>query len=1167
MRQRVSRILAVLLLAGAILARPQKTALPGILQDATKNATEGPPTQRNGDQSETVHNNTRVGDGPEKHRELKDFQYMDQSLRTVATQLLNVTNPDEVPLPADKIPGKGDLKVMTVSKMTALTPSSEATTSKNEKSDLIKDVNSEISAMESMGVGFGRPINSKFGYFEIGHPGEAMALTEEELEKELHSARLTTTKGQPTTTGGISTWILLNPPTSTLKPVQEKTKVKAEEKKKTSTKPPSTTNEKVVTKLKSEAKVTATTTMVKSTLQELPSTEKVSQSQGNDKFGTTKRPTTTRKPEKTSTTGQNVEKMAQSSSTATLKSATTPRPEKIEASTVQKTVTKKATTSPPRTTVKTKVTSSSSSTSSRPASTTSPRPVTPKVARPNFNRPKGPSRRTTPRPDTNKPSDGPATSTSKIEKVTFRPVQIVPANRKDVATSVSERPAFVTKIKASVLTENTKTTTSLPQVSEIPTVLKTNESKSTSPSTDLVEVPVRAKPGNKSNNVLKVQLKKPVDEPPSIEIEPIKVNAPILKIEKVEKLDKLEKETKKVAKGEGDDEDILDNSRIDLKFDFNPEVTMIEVQTSSEATSTASTTTKRPKNGSNKRKKNKVRRRRPSTTVGTTTLVPLVTLESNEVSVENSNSLQESKIEPETKVANATKNKKKPVQKPISTQIYNFLSREVMPSFGMMSLVGLGLGLASYFLYPFGGTIARRNYDVEPNYKYNLDEYGGNFGQNEEEVFSKVLQGMTNHDAKFGGIKDYESNYYRYQHYDGAYSEPQTTRKSDLKHSTSSGPMYRPLENTYDLNYRNTEFKYPDVITTPGSYYERPKQEFSVGNANPVNRQFVVGNVPKELELFEVAPTMGKDGRTGYQSGKEQVSGYAEEVAQAYAPVKEPDLPQGYDQPEAQALKSQDGYEEIEITPSAVAVEHGPRTLEDIDSMHPRSSRRRREVGIKNEEDLKKVEEHRPRVFKVSSWVHSRSPSRRKRDSVIQVIPSRSEVEKDEQEEDLSNEILDIIDSVIPGEGDVQTPKSAEKKPEEEDQKRRHKDKKTSQEKQPESTSASSGSTEEATTFTAGPTTRREEETSSGSSSEIAETSSLASSEVSESTTDPLHTTEDWFDATTEKNHEEGNSGLFGFVKRVAEVKFRLGLTILKHASEGFARYLGHVQKRLNGEE
>lgn len=69
---------------------------------------------------------------------------------------------------------------------------------------------------------------------------------------------------------------------------------------------------------------------------------------------------------------------------------------------------------------------------------------------------------------------------------------------------------------------------------------------------------------------------------------------------------------------------------------------------------------------------------------------------------------------------------------------------------------------------------------------------------------------------------------------------------------------------------------------------------------------------------------------------------------------------------------------------------------------------------------------------------------------------------------------------------------------------------------------------------------------------------------------DQGETTLDWRDEikTTPKPKPQSNGiDIFGIAKRIAEVKLRLGLTILKHASEGFARYIGHIQKRFNGEE
>lgn len=706
-------------------------------------------------------------------RDLKDLQYMDQSLRTVATQLLNVTSPEDI--------------VKTSSQELIKAEHGSGTTQKtSEKSDtsLIKEINSEISNLESMGVSFGRPINSKFSYFENSHPGQAMAITEEELEREMSTTRLITAyKNHPTTTGGISTWILLNPPSTTMKSVMEiekKTKQPFQTEVRLTVRPSSSIEK--VEPIPQLEKITEKTTPQ---LTSVITTEKVTISTKKPTSTTLKKITTTLRPEKTT---QSLEK-AETSSSTTLKTLRTTTASAITndevASTTVTPTTKKNQSL--RTTPKPKITTSRTISHPKPTS------VTTKPSRPSQQgRPKpSPTKRTTVKPETVKNETA---STGKIEKVTFKPVQIItsPKNRPEN----TERPMFITKIKASVLMDTQKAPTTLLSATTATTLSATTTSKSNLSGADLVEVPVRSKPiGTKVNNVLKVQLKKPADETTQIEIEPIKVNAPILKIEKVNK-DKLDKIVEK-------DTDDLANSRIDLKFDFNPELTKINVETQTEvATSTttsattattpsstaATTTTKRPRHNS-KRKKNKGRRRKPSSTSvapsSTTVASIMSTLMETTESVTDStvidNAVQESKIAPETKIAtNTTKTKKKQPQKAISTQIYNFLSREVMPSFGVMSLVGLGLGLASYFLYPFGGTISRRNYEVEPNYKYNLEDYDGNYGQSEEEVLSKVFQGMTDHEGKYPGMKDQGANYYHYQHYDGAY-DAQTTKRVDSR--------------------------------------------------------------------------------------------------------------------------------------------------------------------------------------------------------------------------------------------------------------------------------------------------------------------------------------------------------------------------------------------------
>lgn len=108
------------------------------------------------------------------------------------------------------------------------------------------------------------------------------------------------------------------------------------------------------------------------------------------------------------------------------------------------------------------------------------------------------------------------------------------------------------------------------------------------------------------------------------------------------------------------------------------------------------------------------------------------------------------------KVTSVTKQPSKIKEKPISTTIYNYLSREVMPSVGFLGAGILLTGIASYFLSPFGAL--RRSYDeatdrqdnIDNIYSVNNEEYAGDNGDNgqhEEEVFSKFLAGMPYRDV------------------------------------------------------------------------------------------------------------------------------------------------------------------------------------------------------------------------------------------------------------------------------------------------------------------------------------------------------------------------------------------------------------------------------------
>ncbi|XP_049535504.1 uncharacterized protein LOC125951042 [Anopheles darlingi] len=98
---------------------------------------------------------------------------------------------------------------------------------------------------------------------------------------------------------------------------------------------------------------------------------------------------------------------------------------------------------------------------------------------------------------------------------------------------------------------------------------------------------------------------------------------------------------------------------------------------------------------------------------------------------------------PEVKDGVAKPPNKNGAAKPVSTQIINYLSREVMPTVGV-GLVGLVMaaGLASYFLGSPLGALRRSDDRKDDLYYSNYEEYAGPDGQNEEDVFGKLIAGM-----------------------------------------------------------------------------------------------------------------------------------------------------------------------------------------------------------------------------------------------------------------------------------------------------------------------------------------------------------------------------------------------------------------------------------------
>lgn len=153
------------------------------------------------------------------------------------------------------------------------------------------------------------------------------------------------------------------------------------------------------------------------------------------------------------------------------------------------------------------------------------------------------------------------------------------------------------------------------------------------------------------------------------------------------------------------------------------------------------------------------------------------------------------------------------------TPMYNYLKKQVMPAVeaGLVGLmVTAGLGLAGYFLYPFGA--ARRTYDIDRkdkgSYYYTDDYYSG--GIAEEEAIGKVIAGMQ--------VDNYADNTYR---------KYQKNSYPNIQYKTTNMERINPPR-----NYNSER----DIIE------QNKETSFSVDD-----KQFVVGNMPKDI-YPEVTP-------------------------------------------------------------------------------------------------------------------------------------------------------------------------------------------------------------------------------------------------------------------------------------------------------------------------
>ncbi|CAH0560676.1 unnamed protein product [Brassicogethes aeneus] len=203
------------------------------------------------------------------------------------------------------------------------------------------------------------------------------------------------------------------------------------------------------------------------------------------------------------------------------------------------------------------------------------------------------------------------------------------------------------------------------------------------------------------------------------------------------------------------------------------------------------------------------------------------------------------------KSSNSTKIAKQKIagkEKPIGTQLYNYLSREVMPTVGV-GMVGLLVtaGLASYFLYPFG--VARRSYEIDRRDKegaYYYNDYAG--GIAEEEAIGKVIAGMPSNSI-------YGSNAYKTPSSRNAYSNVNVRYRQVDRRSQQAQQAQQSIQEKIDQVQLTTKKPpvYENSYVIPQNYQSDTYQPVTY-NLNEDSKEkyeeeskFVVGNIPKEL--------------------------------------------------------------------------------------------------------------------------------------------------------------------------------------------------------------------------------------------------------------------------------------------------------------------------------
>ncbi|CAH2090579.1 unnamed protein product [Euphydryas editha] len=429
--------------------------------------------------------------------------------------------------------------------------------------------------------------------------------------------------------------------------------------------------------------------------------------------------------------------------------------------------------------------------------------------------------------------------------------------------------------------------------------------------------------------------------------------------------------------------------------------------------STPATTTKKPKRTSNRKKtktkKRKTSKPKPNVSTAVTT---------------------------DVKTANKTKtnkNSKKPATSvgPFTSQIYNYFSREVMPSVGVgvIGLAGL-VGLASYFLYPFASPI-RRTIEVDKKddiYRHNAEEYAseGN-GQPEEEMLGTVLAGMPVHAKQklnpYAGQMAYVNRYpakkeqdLRYRHvasnYDSSHNTHYPQQKTGIAHGAVYSDPYNYNRYQYETRHAYTTEKKYDKAQTYNPYpavepiYAAPEAESSgiSSYGNDASSSVVYGMKPsgdsdfKPVYPYEVQyhsettsnPNVITYPPTSMYLGSND-NGEGEETNNSYSEENNGDN-------EVADNKFVVGNVPKELTETATPVvvpEHGPRKL----SRKRRNTHNKRSVVGSLEDILKAARENKENEIFISNEIDDGLDTPVRQRILVEIMQSKNDQTTPENKE------------------------------------------------------------------------------------------------------------------------------------------------------------------------